>query len=99
MPKLDAAQTLAILGTPLRWQLMQMIAASGPQSANELATALKLNFNNVSKHLRILRDAGLLEIAPGEDRRFVLYSVPEVFKRAAGELDFGFCVFRLAGAK
>jgi len=54
---------------------------------------------NVSKHLRILREAGLLEVA--KNGRTRLYALPETIRRRAAEgnvLDLGCCSFQFQGA-
>jgi predicted transcriptional regulator len=49
----------------------------------------------VSKHLRLLREAGLLEWRAGQDRRLLFFSMPEAYRRVPGVLDFGVCTVRL----
>jgi DNA-binding transcriptional ArsR family regulator len=66
-----------------------------PLSVGEIATALGASHYNVSKHLRILREAGLVEVQKrGRERR---YGLPAAFKRRAesGEvIDLGCCTFQ-----
>lgn len=65
-------------------------------SVNEIATKLDLSQYNVSKHLRILRAAGIVNVEPKVNRRE--YSVAEKFRKQLtankNELDLGCCVFR-----
>ena len=46
-----------------------------------------------------MRDAGLVETRPGEDRRVVFFSIPAANRREPGVLDYGFCTIRVATAK
>jgi len=65
----------------------------------DIATQLGVSQYNVSKHLRILREAGLVEVEKvGRERR---YALPAGFRRraAAGEvIDLGCCTFQFDGA-
>ena len=60
-----------------------------------ISTALGVSPYNVSKHLRVLREAGLLEVE--KEGRLRRYALPEAIKRdaAAGRvLDLGCCSFQ-----
>jgi hypothetical protein len=91
---LDRAAFFSALGNPLRWQMVKMLADGSALSASQFASALKRDFDGVSKHLRILREAGVLAWRAGEDRRLALYHIPEAARRVDGALDYGFCVIR-----
>jgi DNA-binding transcriptional ArsR family regulator len=66
-----------------------------PYSVNEIAEHLTLNQYNVSKHLRILREAGLLETKKNGQQR--LYGLASDFQNhlVANDhvLDLGCCAF------
>ena len=50
--------------------------------------------DGVSKHLRVMRAAGVLASKRGEDRRLELYHIPESIRRVDGVVDLGFCAIR-----
>ena len=94
---LDLPRFFDALGNPLRWQMLKMLVAGGAMSASRVSATLGRNFDGVSKHLRLMVEAGVLGCRAGEDRRFALYHVPESVRRADGVLDYGFCVIRVQG--
>jgi DNA-binding transcriptional ArsR family regulator len=57
----------------------------------DIADRLEISQYNVSKHLRILREAGLLEVE--KQGRVRLYKVPRKIRRA-NVLDLGCCSFQ-----
>jgi DNA-binding transcriptional ArsR family regulator len=68
---LDAA--LAALADPTRRAVVQLLRA-GPRRAGELAEALALSPPGLSRHLRVLRRAGLIDDdEPDDDARVRLY--------------------------
>ena len=97
-PPPNAAKALAVLGNPRRWLMVQMLASGRALTASQMAAALGHDFDGVSKHMRVLRAAGLLASRHGADRRLELYYIPEVFRPRPGILDYGFCMFRIAEA-
>ena len=65
----------AALADPARRRAVELLARS-PQRAGELARALRLSPSATSKHLRILRDGGLVtETHPEHDTRVRIYSL------------------------
>ena len=84
----------AALGNPIRWEMVRMMAGGRMICARDCAKALGREFDGVSKHLRLLRGAGVVWSKPAKDRRFELYYIPETIRRADGVLDYGFCVIR-----
>lgn len=73
------AQRFRMLGEPFRLRLLQQLE-SGEKTVNELVTAIDGNQSNVSKHLALLHDAGLVERR--REGTFVVYAIsdPLVFK-------------------
>lgn len=61
-----------VISEPSRRLLLDALLA-GPRSVNELVATVNLSQPVVSKHLRVLRDAGLVEVTPDGQRR--LYSI------------------------
>ena len=92
---LDPVTVFAMLGSELRWQMVRRLAGGEARSASDLAAELGRDFDGVSKHLRLMREAGVLASQPGADRRHTHYFIPAEFRREAGFLDFGVCRVRV----
>jgi DNA-binding transcriptional ArsR family regulator len=66
-------QLLTLLADPTRRRIVELLA-TGPRAASEIHHAFPIADPAVSRHLRVLREAGLLaEERPAEDRRVRLY--------------------------
>lgn len=90
--RLNPRVVCAMLGSRVRWAVMKIMADGTPRIAVELARTLGMGLNNVAKHMRLLRDAGLLEAYYDEaDKRYLTYRVAERHRRTPGVLDFGCC--------
>ena len=65
-------------------------------SVNELGQILSASQYNVSKHLRILKDAGLVEMKTNKNRHeyFIATSFRKHLAKNRNVLDLGCCVFR-----
>ena len=61
-------QALAALADPIRRQIIEMLA-DGERDAGELAAAFPVSQPAVSRHLRVLREAGLVQVRPEAQRR------------------------------
>jgi DNA-binding transcriptional ArsR family regulator len=59
----------AALAEPSRRRILDMLRA-GERSVNDLVAQLALSQPGVSKHLRVLREAGLVEVRPEGRRRW-----------------------------
>lgn len=71
--RIDGA--FAALADPARRRAVELLAQQ-PQRAGELARALRVSPSAMSKHLRILRDGGLVtESHPVHDTRVRIYSL------------------------
>ncbi|WP_373046968.1 ArsR/SmtB family transcription factor [Vulgatibacter sp.] len=71
----DAFQTLA---DPTRRQIVEALR-SGEQQVNDVVGKLDIHQSGVSRHLRILLEAGFVQVRPDGPRRF--YSLrPEPFQ-------------------
>lgn len=92
----DCVTALRALGEETRVRIVSLLMDQ-PRDVGAIADALGVSSYNVSKHLRVLREAGLLEVEKeGRQRR---YALPEAIKReaAAGRvLDLGCCSFQFA---
>lgn len=70
---------LQVLADPTRFRLVEALAA-GEQSVGELVQAVDIDQSGVSRHLRILGEAGFVAMRPDGARR--LYSLrPEPFQQ------------------
>lgn len=68
----------SVLSEPNRLDIVELLYKS-PRSVNEIAGLLKLNQPQTSKHLKVLADAGVVDVTPIENKR--MYSLrPQPFK-------------------
>jgi DNA-binding transcriptional ArsR family regulator len=92
--KIDCIPALKALGEESRMRIVGLLL-KGSRSVNEIAEELEISQYNVSKHLRILRDAGLLETEKDGQQR--LYGLAEDLNTHLAEnkniLDLGCCQF------
>src|SRR5262245_40040457 len=90
----DCVSALKALGEDNRVRIIGLLM-DGPLGVCEIARRLSSTHYNVSKHLRILLEAGLLDVERhGRER---LYVVPERIRRSrarARVLDLGCCSFQ-----
>jgi|SRR5579862_8963275 len=89
----SCALKLRALAEPERLRIVACLR-NGPRNVTELAGLLNAEVVNVSHHLGVLRNAGLVQIE--KQGRFVIYSLhPDVFhaddKESAEHLDLGCC--------
>jgi ArsR family transcriptional regulator len=55
------ARMLKALGNPVRFQIVEYLAASETCITNDIVRALPLAQSTVSQHLKVLREAGLIK--------------------------------------
>jgi DNA-binding transcriptional ArsR family regulator len=60
--------TLAALAEPNRLRIVELLR-EGPRPVGEIAARLRLRQPQVSKHLRVLSDAGLVDVHPSAQQR------------------------------
>jgi DNA-binding transcriptional ArsR family regulator len=93
-PSHDCVVALKALGEDTRVRIVGLLV-DNPLDVGEIADRLAVSQYNVSKHLRILREAGLVEVEKmGRQHR---YALPHAARRAAGKgnvLDLGCCSFQ-----
>ena len=96
MTGFDCITALKALGEESRLRILRLLFKE-PLSVNEITERLKLSQYNVSKHLRIMREAGLLESE--KQGKLRLYGVSSRLKTQVAAnnnvLDLGCCKFRL----
>jgi DNA-binding transcriptional ArsR family regulator len=61
-------ETFAALAEPNRFRIVELLR-SGPRPVNDIGERLRLNQPQVSKHLRVLKEAGLVEVHPRAQQR------------------------------
>ncbi len=61
--------TFSALAEPHRLDIVELLREK-PYPVNELVTTLKLNQPQVSKHLKVLSDAGIVEVKPLAQKRY-----------------------------
>jgi DNA-binding transcriptional ArsR family regulator len=95
MTGLDCIVALKALGEETRLRILRLLSTE-QLSVNDISNQLKVSQYNVSKHLRILREAGLVETEKRGAHR--LYAIAAGLKNrlAANNnvLDLGCCTFR-----
>ncbi|MBX3229228.1 MAG: winged helix-turn-helix transcriptional regulator [Labilithrix sp.] len=68
--------TLAALAEPNRFRIVELLR-TGPRAVSEITEGLSLYQVQVSKHLRVLKEAGLVEVQPrAQQRVYTLRSEP-----------------------
>jgi DNA-binding transcriptional ArsR family regulator len=91
----DCVPALKAIGEETRVRIVELLLER-PLGVDEIAEKLGVSQYNVSKHLRILREAGLLNVEKHGRRR--LYALPDDIRRgndARGHvLDLGCCSFQ-----
>lgn len=90
---------LRALGEDTRLRIIGLLLES-PLEVGEIANRLGVSQYNVSKHLRILREAGLLSLE--KDGRVHRYALPDEIRRqvtAGSVLDLGCCSFQFEAAR
>jgi DNA-binding transcriptional ArsR family regulator len=58
----------AALGEPTRFRIIELLRI-GPLPVNDIGGQLQLNQPQVSKHLRVLKEAGLVDVQPRAQQR------------------------------
>lgn len=59
----------AALAEPNRFRIVELLLLDGPRSVNDIGDRLRLNQPQVSKHLRNLKEAGLVDVRPRAQQR------------------------------
>lgn len=96
MPQTDCLDILKALGDRTRQRLIKALLADRA-SVNELTDQLGLSQYNTSKHLRVLKQAGIVEVEAVGARReyFIAAPVRKRLERKQSTLDFGCCTFEM----
>lgn len=80
------------LGSPVRWRILQEISRGEGLLIVELAERLGMKQGTISKHMKVLRDHGLVTT-----NRAGLNSIPpgRLISAEEGIVDYGNCLLRL----
>jgi DNA-binding transcriptional ArsR family regulator len=83
------------ISSPVRWVILGELSAGEPLMVKELAGRLKCSSSLVSKHLAVLREAGMVTVG-----RAGVYLIPPHFAISTADrhVDFGHGLLRLPGA-
>lgn len=74
-----------------------MLADGRAMSATDVARVLKRDFDGISKHLRVLRQAGAVHSQRAEqDQRVELFYIPQESRPQPGVLKYGFIRLELS---
>jgi DNA-binding transcriptional ArsR family regulator len=95
LPLPDSDRLAKALGSPVRWKMLKELSAGEPRAIGELASAAGCNYDNASRHLIVLRKAGL--VVQGRGR---LYQIPKQYLSTTGQphVDYGHCLLRMDAA-
>ena len=91
-PGVPLANVLSAISSPTRWAILRELATGDQMAVVELAELLRETPTGISKHMAVLRDAGVVNL--GRNR---LYSLPAgcILDKEHRIVDFGWCVLRL----
>jgi predicted transcriptional regulator len=94
-PLPERVRVAAALGNHSRWLLLKELSLGEPRMVSELAPLIGCSADMTSKHLAILRKAGM--VVQGRGR---LYQIPKQYLRTPGQavVDYGHCLLRLDAA-
>jgi DNA-binding transcriptional ArsR family regulator len=65
----SASNSLAALAQSNRFRIVELLR-TGPRSVNNIGERLRLNQSQVSMHLRVLKEAGLVDVRTRARQRF-----------------------------
>ena len=91
----DCISALRALGEESRLRILRLLL-DRPRNVTELAETLELTTYNVSKHLRVLKQAGLVDCTKDGQQRFygVAADLRQHLQHHENVLDLGCCLFR-----
>lgn len=79
MPKLDGRKTMEIISEATRYRILRELCTGRLLASIHLAELLHVDQRLMSKHLTVLRDAGLLYEKTGTDNRHRLHGIRPAF--------------------
>jgi len=93
-PVLDLVTVMSALGSEVRWPIVKLLADGTARNISDIRDVAGTTAENISKQLRVLQVAGILEARKGDDRRQQVFSVPPAYRATPGLLDFGCCTVK-----
>ncbi len=93
---MDCTDILKALSDRTRQRIVKVLLAA-ESSVNDLTDRLDISQYNTSKHLRVLKQAGIVDVRADGQRRQYSISTPfrRRIEREGTTLDFGCCSFRM----
>ncbi|MDJ0629789.1 MAG: metalloregulator ArsR/SmtB family transcription factor [Rhodobacter sp.] len=79
----DLVTTFAALGDPTRFAIVERLMTDGAQSAGDLQDVSDISAPAISRHLKVLREAGLITQTVDKQRR--IYAVAPDQMRTIGD--------------
>jgi len=96
-PRVDPRTLFYVLSHPIRLKLLKLMADGRMLTATEAASLMHRDIDIVIQHLRVLKNAGLLDWKPSEqDARFLLYYLKPEWRPQPDVFDFGFCKIQVS---
>ena len=91
-PLIPLTAFLPALASPVRWEILKHLSAGEPLPVMEIAQLIGRSTALTSKHLAVLRRAGLVVTGRGH-----LYTIPKGYQPVPGQpvVDYGHCLLRL----
>ncbi|MES2437709.1 MAG: helix-turn-helix domain-containing protein [Verrucomicrobiota bacterium] len=93
LPPLSFTALSSALGSPVRWKLLREVAMGDGLIIVELAERLGLPASNASKHMRVLRDCGLVVVNRAGNHQITR---GRLVSKNEGIVECGCCLLRLA---
>ncbi len=96
MPSVDCTDILKALADRTRQRIVKALLEAD-LGVNELSDRLGISQYNTSKHLRVLKHAGIVDLRAVGQRREYFIAAPfrRRIQREGATLDFGCCTFRM----
>jgi len=81
-----------VLGHSRRWKILRELSLGEPRTIAEVAAVAGCGYDNASKHLAVMRRAGMVVLGRGH-----LYQIPRQYLPTPGQrvVDYGHCLLRL----
>lgn len=95
LPQLNPVDVFFALGSEVRWPIVKLLADGSEKNISDIRAVVGSTAENISKQLRMMVVAGVLENRPGADRRQSVFFIPAARRATPGVLDFGFCLLKL----
>lgn len=88
----DCVERLRVLANTTRMAVVRQLMTRGPQHVGQLNAAIEIEQSLLSHHLRVLREAGLVDSQ--RDGKAVRYRIADDLTVDAHHIDLGCCQLR-----